>query len=118
MIRFDAIRKARHWVSTLRVVPTMHSSLASPLPPRYSSDELLGIINPDITKPFDMMEVLIRLVDDSRMELFKPLYGKGLITCWTRIHGKNSLIASKWKMLTIGSRSLDRDNCKQAARDL
>lgn len=86
--RFDALRKARHWVSTLKVSSRVPNTLDDPLPPRHNPEELLGIINPDITKPFGMMEVLVRLVDDSRMELFKPLYGKGLITCWTRIHGQ------------------------------
>ncbi len=37
--------------------------------------------------PLDMMEVLLRVVDDSRIELFKPLYGTGVITAWAHIHG-------------------------------
>jgi acetyl-CoA carboxylase carboxyltransferase component len=37
--------------------------------------------------PLDMMEVLLRVVDDSRIELFKPLFGKGIITAWAYIHG-------------------------------
>jgi acetyl-CoA carboxylase carboxyltransferase component len=36
----------------------------------------------------DMKEVIVRIVDASRLEEFKPLYGKGLITAWARIHGK------------------------------
>lgn len=35
-----------------------------------------------------MMEVIIRIVDDSRIELFKPMFGKGMITAWAKIHGK------------------------------
>jgi acetyl-CoA carboxylase carboxyltransferase component len=33
------------------------------------------------------MEVVIRLVDESRVSLFKPLFGKGMITGWAYIHG-------------------------------
>jgi acetyl-CoA carboxylase carboxyltransferase component len=34
-----------------------------------------------------MMEVLLRVIDDSRIEQFKPLFGKGMITAWAHIHG-------------------------------
>jgi len=50
-------------------------------------DDLLSLVNPDIRKPFDMTEVVLRLVDDSRMALFKPAYGRNLLTTWAEIHG-------------------------------
>ena len=34
-----------------------------------------------------MLEVIARIVDGSRFETFKPLYGKNLVTCWAHIHG-------------------------------
>ncbi len=55
--------------------------------PKYDIADLPGIVDPDIRMPLDMMEVLLRVVDDSRIELFKPLYGKGVITAWAHIHG-------------------------------
>lgn len=57
------------------------------LEPRYASQELFGIINPDIRQPLDMMEILMRIVDDSRISEFKPQYGRGMITAWAHIHG-------------------------------
>ena len=57
------------------------------LEPRYNTQELFGIIDPDIRQPLDMREVLLRIVDDSRISEFKPLYGKGMITAWARVHG-------------------------------
>ncbi|BFZ62146.1 hypothetical protein YB2330_003228 [Saitoella coloradoensis] len=84
---FEAIAKARTWVSTLK-----HDPIARTLPikssePFYDPEELLGIVSADIRKPFDMHEVVARIVDSSKMEEFKPLYGKNLLTGWARIHG-------------------------------
>ncbi|KAK1704215.1 ClpP/crotonase-like domain-containing protein, partial [Colletotrichum lupini] len=55
--------------------------------PRYSIDDLLYLVNTDIRKPFDMREVLLRLVDDSRMAIFKPSYGTNMLTAWADILG-------------------------------
>lgn len=60
----------------------------NPLPPRYPADDLLALVNPDIRKPFDMKEVLLRIVDDSRLSVFKPSFGKNLITAWAHVMGK------------------------------
>jgi acetyl-CoA carboxylase carboxyltransferase component len=63
------------------------------LEPRYKIEQLFGIIDPDIRQPLDMREVLLRIVDDSRIEEFKPLYGRGMITAWARVHGLSSILA-------------------------
>lgn len=55
--------------------------------PRYSVDDLLSLVNPDIRKPFDMREVLLRIVDDSRLSEFKPKYGPNIITAFAHITG-------------------------------
>jgi hypothetical protein len=53
-------------------------------------EDLLSIVNPDIRKPFDMREVMLRIVDDSRLSLFKPKYGPNIITAWAHIMGKTT----------------------------
>ena len=55
--------------------------------PVYDPDELLGIVNENLRVPFDMREVVARVVDGSRFEEFKPLYGPTLMTGWTSISG-------------------------------
>lgn len=55
--------------------------------PRYPVEELLSLVNPDIRKPFDMREVLLRIVDDSRLSEFKPKYGPNIITAFAHITG-------------------------------
>ncbi|KAL4767859.1 carboxyl transferase domain-containing protein [Aspergillus nidulans var. acristatus] len=84
---FDAIVKAREWVATLRERAVPLRSLLSPVEPRYPAQDLLSIVNPDIRKPFDMLEVLLRIVDDSRLSVFKPKYGTNMINAWAHILG-------------------------------
>ena len=55
--------------------------------PIYDPEELLGIVNENLRIPFDMREVIARIVDGSRFEEFKPLYGPTLVTGWTSIFG-------------------------------
>ena len=50
-------------------------------------DDILSLVNPDIRKTFDMGEVLLRLVDDNRLLIHKPKYGRNLITAFAQIHG-------------------------------
>ncbi len=62
--------------------PPQHSS-----PPRYPMHELYGIVSADRKRPFDVREVIVRLVDDSRFDEFKQLYGTTLVTGFAHIHG-------------------------------
>jgi len=55
--------------------------------PYYASDEIYGVIPEDMKKPFDMKEIIARIVDGSRFSEFKPLYGQTLITGFARIMG-------------------------------
>jgi acetyl-CoA carboxylase carboxyltransferase component len=59
----------------------------SPEDPYYDPTELYGIISADTRKPYDVREVIARLVDGSRMHEFKPRYGATLITSFARIYG-------------------------------
>lgn len=102
-IRFDAISKAREWVASLHV-RTTKPRMIEPLPPRYPIDDLLSIVNPDIRKPFDMSEVLLRIVDDSRLSVFKPKYGPNIITAWAHIMGKRrnpGVLSGRSKLILI-----------------
>jgi acetyl-CoA carboxylase carboxyltransferase component len=56
-------------------------------PPRLDAKEIYGIVSSDRAKPYDMHEVIYRLVDDSAFDEYKPLYGKSLICGLARIDG-------------------------------
>ena len=55
--------------------------------PIYDSEELLGIVSKDLRSPVDIRDVIARVVDGSRFEEFKPLYGPTLVCGWASVHG-------------------------------
>ena len=55
--------------------------------PLYDPQELLGIASLDLKQPIAAREVIARIVDGSRFDEFKPLYGANLVTGWASIHG-------------------------------
>jgi len=55
--------------------------------PRYPQTDLYNLIPSDARKPFDMRKILARVLDDSRFDEFKALYGPTLVTGFGRIHG-------------------------------
>ena len=58
-----------------------------PYQPRYAPEELYGVIPEDARKPYDVREVLARIVDGSELDEFKQNYGTTLVTGFARIHG-------------------------------
>lgn len=58
-----------------------------PLPPAKPIEEIYGILPVNRTEPYDMEEIIKRLVDNSAYEQYKALYGKTLICCYARIEG-------------------------------
>jgi acetyl-CoA carboxylase carboxyltransferase component len=58
-----------------------------PRPPRFDPAELYGIVPADPRQPYDVHEVLARLLDDSRFDEFKARYGATLVCGWGRIWG-------------------------------
>ncbi len=81
----DGLRIAREIVGRLAPRARQHRERA--VEPLYPADELLGIVSSDIRVPFDVREVIARIVDGSMFEEFKALYGTTLVTGWARIHG-------------------------------
>ena len=59
-----------------------------PLPPLYSQDDLAAIIPSDTKIPFDIREIIARIVDASDFDEFKPRYGTTLVTGFARIEGR------------------------------
>lgn len=61
--------------------------LTKPKEPLYFSSEIGGIVGDNLRKPFDMRQVIARIVDGSEMNEFKQLYGTQLVTGFAHIHG-------------------------------
>ncbi len=83
----DALRIGRQIVAHLNQTKALAGRRQTPAPPFYDPEELLGIISADPRHPFDMREVIARLVDDSRFLEFKREYGPTLVTGWAHLDG-------------------------------
>jgi acetyl-CoA carboxylase carboxyltransferase component len=82
-----ALHLARTIVGTLNSAKRMPGDVAAPEDPRYDPREIYGIVNADTRQPYDVREILARLVDGSRFDEFKERYGTTLVTGFGRIHG-------------------------------
>ncbi|WP_265570288.1 carboxyl transferase domain-containing protein [Sphingomicrobium nitratireducens] len=60
---------------------------AEPRPPKYDPEELYSIIPEDVRAPYDVHEVIARIVDGSEFHEFKSLYGPSLVCGFAHIHG-------------------------------
>ena len=83
----DAVRLGREIVAHLGWKKAAAATPRVVEAPLYDSEELLGIVPPDIKTAFDSRDVIARIVDGSRFSEFKPLYGESLVCGWAHIHG-------------------------------
>ena len=82
-----ALRMVRDIVENLGPVERARTPGSVPEDPHYDPEELYGVVSHDHRRPFDMREVIARIVDGSRMHEFKPRYGTNLVCGFSRVHG-------------------------------
>jgi len=82
-----ALEIVRSIVARLNTVKTVDLDVTEPVPPKFDPAELYGIVPTDVRAPYDVHEVIARLVDASEFHEFKPLYGTTLVTGFARIWG-------------------------------
>ncbi len=82
-----ALTIVRDIVSTLQPEAGAALELHEPRPPLYDAQELYGIIPEDVRAPYDVNEVIARIVDGSEFQPFKPLYGSSLVCGFAHIWG-------------------------------
>jgi len=82
-----ALTLLRDIVSTLQPDRKSDLNIRDPRPPRYDAEELYGIIPDDVRAPYDVREVIARLVDGSEFHEFKALYGATLVCGFAHIWG-------------------------------
>ncbi len=59
----------------------------APRPPRHAPEELGGVVSRDARIPFDIREIIARLVDGSELQEFKPRWGESIVTGMAQLHG-------------------------------
>jgi 3-methylcrotonyl-CoA carboxylase beta subunit len=77
----------REIVSRLNTVKTVDIDVIAPRPPKLDPQELEGIVPQDVRAPYDVHEVIGRIVDASEFHEFKALYGTTLVCGFARIWG-------------------------------
>ncbi|AKM10380.1 carboxyl transferase domain-containing protein [Croceicoccus naphthovorans] len=82
-----ALTIVRDIVSHLGVNEGAAVEFKTPVPPKYDADELYSIVPDDVRAPYDVHEIVARIVDGSEFHEFKPLYGSSLVTGFAHIHG-------------------------------
>jgi 3-methylcrotonyl-CoA carboxylase beta subunit len=82
-----ALAIARQIVGNLNRKKRVALEVAPPVEPRYPAEEIYGVIQSDIRKPYDVREVIARIVDGSEFGEFKARYGSTLVAGFARIWG-------------------------------
>ena len=82
-----ALQLARTIVSTLNTVKRAPADVATPEDPAFDPLEIYGVVNSDTRKPYEVREIIARLVDGSRFDEFKERYATTLVTGFARMHG-------------------------------
>jgi len=82
-----AIALAREAVARLNRKKEIHAALVAPRPPLYDAKEIYIVIPADTRKPYDVRDIIARIVDGSEMHEFKPRFGATLVCGFAHIEG-------------------------------
>ncbi len=82
-----ALSMARKIAANFNSIKQIPLQTREPVEPRYASEEIYGVIPNDARKPYDVREVIARIVDGSEFDEFKQLYGTTLVCGFARIYG-------------------------------
>ncbi len=83
----EALARAREIMAEINVARKPPVGRRAVKPPRYDAREIAGIVSRDRRMPYDVREIIARLVDDSDFQAFKPDYGDSLVCATAAIHG-------------------------------
>jgi 3-methylcrotonyl-CoA carboxylase beta subunit len=82
-----ALALARQAVATLNRGKDAPVELREPRPPKFDASELYGIVPVDVRKPYDVREIIARIVDGSEFHEFKARYGTTLVCGFAHVEG-------------------------------
>src|SRR5690606_16120859 len=82
-----AIALARQAVATLNHRKEVTQALIEPRAPKYAAEEIYGVIPTDVRKPYDVREIIARIVDGSEFHEFKARFGSTLVCGFAHIEG-------------------------------
>jgi 3-methylcrotonyl-CoA carboxylase beta subunit/propionyl-CoA carboxylase len=83
----QALHQARTIVSTLNRVKQLPADVAAVEEPAFAAEEIYGVVSADVRTPYDVREVIARIVDGSRFDEFKERYATTIVCAFARLHG-------------------------------
>ncbi len=83
----EGLAKLREIVGALGEIGRITPPPQAPAAPKLDPADLIDIVPTDLRRPYDVREVIARMVDDSAFNAFKPDYGATLVTGFAHIHG-------------------------------
>lgn len=83
----DALNKARRVVAALNLKKQIALQMKKARDPLYDASEIYGLVPSEMRKPYDVRELIARVVDGSEFDEFKKLYGATLVTGFAHIYG-------------------------------
>ncbi|MBF9253383.1 acyl-CoA carboxylase subunit beta [Pontibacter sp. 172403-2] len=96
----EALDHIRNIFDKLGDNPKAGFNRAAPAAPKLDEQEIYGLLPSDRVKPYDMMDIILRLVDNSEFEAYKDLYGQTLICGLARIDGWSvGIVANQRKIV-------------------
>jgi len=82
-----ALGIARRIVANLNRVKNVSLAVTEPREPLYPAEEIYGVVSSDVRRPYEVREIIARIVDGSELDEFKQLYGTTLVCGFARIWG-------------------------------
>lgn len=96
----ECLEAIRRIMSRLGAAETAGFDRVAPMPPKLDPNELYGLFPVDRVKPYEMLEIIKRMVDGSEFDEYKASYGKSLICGYARIDGwAVGIVANQRKMV-------------------
>ena len=74
-------------MANLNYTKQVDLDVREPRPPAYDPEEIYGVVPADLRQPYDVREVIARLVDGSEFDEFKALFGTTLVCGFAHLHG-------------------------------
>jgi 3-methylcrotonyl-CoA carboxylase beta subunit len=119
----QCLDQVRRIMDKIGAQPRAGFDRATPAEPKKDVKEIYGIVSIDNTKPYDVVEVIERLVDNSEFDQFKQDYGKTIVCGYARIEGwavgivanQRTIVKSGKKEMQLGG-VIYNDSADKAAR--
>ncbi|MEM6768208.1 MAG: acyl-CoA carboxylase subunit beta [Bacteroidota bacterium] len=96
----SCLDKIRSLVDKLGNFPKVNFNRVIPKDPKFKAEEILGILPDERSKPYNILEIVERIVDEGSLDQYKELYGQSIVTAYARVDGWSvGIVANQRKVI-------------------